>query len=125
MLATSETAAAAMWYVLQGGTGERTRKNGQGTIAPPSSRILVFGGSLLKRCRVTLEGADSMTHLGDVSGDAADTGGRWLALSKSLFPRVISLMNVCEQTGRAEDVLEVVSRDLTTKETTGEKTKRR
>ena len=85
MLATSETAAAAMWSVMQGGIGERTRKNGQGTIAPPSSRILVFGGSRFKRCRVTLEGAGSMRHLGDVSGDAADAGGRWLALFEGWF----------------------------------------
>jgi hypothetical protein len=62
--------------------GPRTDK---GTIAPPSSWILVFGGSLLERSWAMLEGAGSMRHLGNVSGDAADAGGRRLDVSKAGF----------------------------------------
>ena len=57
-----------------------------------------------------------MRRLGDVSGDAACAGGRWMAVCKGRFPRVISLMDVCVSNGVAEDV-EAVSRDLTTQET--------
>ena len=77
---------------LQGGTGERTLvllwegpRTDRGTIAPPSSWILVFGGSRIKRSWAMLEGAGSMRHLGDVSGDAADAGGRRLDVSKAGF----------------------------------------
>ena len=100
MLATPE--AAASLFALQQGTAERTLEvydgpeNRQGTIAP-----LFFldpclgGGSRFKRARAILEGAGSMRRLGDVSGDAACAGGRWLAVCKGRFPRVISLMDVC------------------------------
>jgi hypothetical protein len=111
MLATPGKKAAVSWSVLQreaegqmcwayGGP-----ENGQGTIAPlffldPS---LSGGGSRFKRARAMLEGAGSMRRLGDVSGDAACAGGRWLAVCKGRFPRVISLMDVCVSNG-GEDV---------------------
>ena len=88
MLATPETAAAATWSVLQrGAEGRMCWAYGgpeirQGTIASPSWIPCLWGGSRFKRSRAMLEGAGSMRRLGDVSGNAACAGGRWMALRK-------------------------------------------